>query len=87
MNTIWFLSEERNMLICGFNRIEKEDGYTELWVKEVDGGSRRIDKGDEEKRLEKAMLDIIWNGYPSIITDGKGKFATNINIQEEEEVE
>ena len=87
MNTIWFLSEERNMLICGFNRIEKEDGYTELWVKEIDGGSRRIAKGDEAKRLEKAMLDMIWSGYPSIITDGKGKFATNINIQEEGEVE
>ena len=38
MNTIWFLSKERNLLICGFNRIEKEDNKTELWVKEIDRG-------------------------------------------------
>ena len=47
MNTIWFLSKERNLLICGFNRIEKQDGTTELWVKEVDGGSRKIATGKE----------------------------------------
>ena len=78
MNTIWFLSEERNILICGFNRIVKENGITELWIKEVDGGSRKIATGEEAIQLEKAMLDIIWGGFPSIIADGKGRFATNI---------
>ena len=88
MNTIWFLSKERNLLICGFNRIEKENGSTELWVKEVDGGSRKIATGQEAIELEQALLDIIWGGFPSIITDGNGKFATNINIQvNQEEVE
>ena len=88
MNTIWFLSKERNLLICGFNRIEKENGSTELWVKEVDGGSRQIATGQEAIELEQALLDIIWGGFPSIITDGNGKFATNINIQvNQEEVE
>lgn len=89
MNTIWFLSQERNLLICGFNRIEKKDGHTELWVKEVDGGSKKVAIGEEAIKLEQAMLDIIWSGFPSIITDGKGAFATNVNImkQEEEEVE
>ena len=88
MNTIWFLSKERNLLICGFNRIEKENGSSELWVKEVDGGSRKIATGQEAIELEQALLDIIWGGFPSIITDGNGKFATNINIQvNQEEVE
>lgn len=87
MNTIWFLSKERNLLICGFNRIEKENGNTELWVKEVDGGSRKIATGQEAIDLEKALLDIIWGGFPSIITDGNGNFATNINIQNNQEVE
>ena len=88
MNTIWFLSKERNLLICGSNRIEKQDGTTELWVKEVDGGSRKVATGKEAIELEQALLDIIWGGFPSIITDGQGKFATNINIQvNQEEVE
>ena len=88
MNTIWFLSKKCNLLICGFNRIEKEDNTTELWVKEVDGGSRKIATGQEAIELEQALLDIIWGGFPSIITDGNGKFATNINIQvNQEEVE
>lgn len=88
MNTIWFLSKERNLLICGFNRIEKQDGTTELWVKEVDGGSRKVATGKKAIELEQALLDIIWGGFPSIITDGQGKFATNINIQvNQEEVE
>ena len=90
MNTIWFLSEERNILICGFNRIVKENGITELWIKVVDGGPRKIATGEEAIQLEKAMLDIIWGGFPSIIADGKGRFATNIQLQQpqmEEEVE
>lgn len=87
MNTIWFLSKERNLLICGFNRIKKEDGTTELWVKEVDGGSRKIATGQEAINLEQALLDIIWGGFPSIITDSNGNFATNINIQNNQEAE
>lgn len=87
MNTIWFLSKERNLLICGFNRIEKEDNTTELWVKEVDGGSRKIATGQKAIELEEALLGIIWGSFPSIITDGKGKFATNINIQNNQEIE
>lgn len=85
MNNIWFLSRERNLMICGFNRIVKEDGHTELWVKEVDGGSRKIATGQEAIKLEQALLDIIWGGYPSIITDGNGNFSTNINIQSNQE--
>lgn len=87
MNTIWFLSKERNLLICGFNRIKKEDNTTELWVKEIDGGSRKIATGQEAINLEQALLDIIWGGFPSIITDGNGNFATNINIQNNQEAE
>ena len=87
MNTIWFLSKERNLLICGFNRIEKKDNTTELWVKEVDGGSRKVATGQEAIALEQALLDIIWGGFTSIITDGDGNFATNINIQNNQEVE
>jgi len=88
MNTIWFLSEERNLLICGFNRIVKEDETTELWVKEVDGGSRKIATGEDAIKIEQALLEMVWGSYPSIITDGKGKFATNVNMNREvEEVE
>ena len=87
MNTIWFLSKERNLLICGFNRIEKQDGTTELWVKQINGGSRKVATGKEAIELEQALLDIIWGGFPSIITDGQGKFATNINIQVNQEAE
>ena len=87
MNTIWFLSKERNLLICGFNRIEKEGNTTELWGKEIDGGWRKIATGQEAIELEQALLDIIWGGFPSIITDGNGKFATNINIQNKQEKE
>ena len=84
MNAIWFLSEERNLLICGFNRVEKENGNTELWVKEIDGNSRKIATGEEADRLEEAMLKMVWTNYPSIITNGQGKFATNVNITSEE---
>ena len=84
MNAIWFLSEERNLLICGFNKITKDNGQVELWVKEVDGGSRKIATGEEASKLEESMLQIIWSTYPSIITDGQGKFATNVNITSEE---
>ena len=84
MNAIWFLSKERNLIITGFNRIEKEDGHTELWVKESDGSSRKLAEGQKAIDLENALLDIAWNSFPSVITDGTGKFATNINIEEEE---
>lgn len=86
MNSIWFLSNQRNLMIIGFNRIEK-DGISELWVKEIDGTSRKIAVGKEAEELERALLDIAWNTSPAIITDGNGRFSTNVNINEEEEVE
>lgn len=86
MNSIWFLSNQRNLMIIGFNRIEK-DGISELWVKEIDGTSRKIAVGREAEELERALLDIAWNASPAIITDGNGRFSTNVNINEEEEVE
>lgn len=86
MNSIWFLSNQRNLIIIGFNRIEK-DGISELWVKEIDGTSRKIAVGREAEELERALLDIAWNTSPAIITDGNGRFSTNVNINEEEEVE
>ena len=84
MNTMWFLSEERNLLICGFNKITKNNGNKELWVKEVDGASRKVAVGEEADRLEEAMIKIVWTNYPEIITNGSGKFATNVNIQDQE---
>lgn len=83
MNAIWFLSNQRNLMIIGFNRIEK-DGISELWVKEIDGTSRKIAVGKEAEELERALLDIAWNTSPAIITDGNGRFSTNVNINEEE---
>lgn len=87
MNAIWLLSEERNLLICGFNKIIKDNGQIELWIKEVDGGSRRVATGEEAIKLEESMLKMVWNTYPSIITNGQGRFATNVDITNQEEVE
>ena len=84
MNTIWFLSEERNLIICGFNKVKKANGKNELWVKEIDGASRKIAVGEQADRLEEAMLKMAWENFPSIITDGEGKFATNINLANQE---
>ena len=56
-------------------------------MRTYDGGSRKIATGQEAIELEQALLDIIWGGFPSIITDGNGKFATNINIQNNQEIE
>lgn len=85
MGAIWFLSKERNIVITGFNRIIKENGDTELWVKETDGSSRKLAEGQKAIDLENALLDIAWNTYPSVITDGNGQFGTNINVEEEVE--
>ena len=79
MNSIWFLSEKRNLLITGFNKVEK-NGVQELWVTEHNGASRKIAVGDEANQLEQGLLDIIWNSYPSIVTDGNGRFSTNVNL-------
>ena len=79
MNSIWFLSEKRNLLITGFNKVEK-DGVQELWVTEHNGASRKIAVGKEADQLEKGLLDIIWSSYPSIVTDGNGRFSTNVNL-------
>ena len=86
MNAIWFLSQERNMMIVGFNRVER-GGISELWIKELDGTSRKIATGEEAERLEEALLNITWTTSPTIISDGKGRFSTNTNIEDEEEVE
>ena len=58
MGAIWFLSKERNIVITGFNRITKENGDTELWVKETDGSSRKLAEGQKAIDLENALLDI-----------------------------
>lgn len=89
MQVIWFLSQERNIGIAGFNRVVKKDGHTELWIKEVSGESRKLAEGQEAIQLEQALLDIVWRQTPAIITDGKGSFSTNVNLNtmQEEEVE
>ena len=86
MNTIWFLSNENNLLISGFNKIQK-NGISELWITEISGSSRKIAKGKKADELENALLEMVWNNFPAIITDGNDKFATNININNEEEEE
>lgn len=89
MNGIWFLSKERNLCIISFNRVEKSNGHTELWIKDVSGDSRKLATGKQAVDLEQALLDIVWGHNPAIITDGKGNFSTNVNINNnsEEEVE
>lgn len=89
MNAIWFLSKKRNLCIIGFNRITKQNGNDELWVKEITGESRRLAQGQQAIDLEQALLDIVWSQSPAIITDGKGNFSTNVFLgkKEEEEVE
>lgn len=84
MNAIWFLSKQRNLMITGFNKIEK-NGVSELWVTEPNGNSRKIAEGNKADELENALLDMIWGNFPAIITDGSDKFASNIAISEEEE--
>ena len=86
MNTIWFLSRERNLMITGFNKIEK-NGISELWITEFNGNSRKLAEGKRADELENALLDMVWNNFPAIITDGSEKFASNIMINEEEGVE
>ena len=86
MNAIWFLSEKRNLLITGLKKNEK-NGVSELWVTEMNGSSRKIAEGKRADELENALLLMIWNNFPAIITDGSEKFASNININMEEGVE
>lgn len=83
MNSIWFLSEKRNLLITSFNKVTK-DGVSELWVTEMNGNSRKIAEGKKADELEGALLDMIWNNFPAIISDGNGKIASNINTNVEE---
>lgn len=85
MNVIWFLSQERNISIVGFNRIVKGNGKTELWVKEQDGTSRKLAEGQQAIDLEKALLDLVWNNTHAIITDGLGNFSSNTDLSDEEE--
>lgn len=84
MNAIWFLSKERNLLITGFNRVEKEvDGKqtSELWVTEMNGNSRKLATGKQAIELENTLLDIIWEGFPAIITDGSKSYGTNVMLK------
>lgn len=86
MSAIWFLSKNRNLLITSFNKVVRED-VAELWVTEMNGNSRKIAEGPKAHELESALLDMIWDNFPAIITDGNNKFASNINTNVEEEVE
>ena len=81
MNAIWFLSEKNNILINGFNKVQKKNGDNELWVKEVNGASRKVAIGVAADKLEDAMLNIVWETYPAIIMDENDRFATNVNIK------
>lgn len=83
MNGIWFLSKDRNTIITGFNTVER-DGIYELWITEINGSSRKLAEGEKAHELEEALLDIAWNTSPAIISDGRGRFATNVNTQQEE---
>lgn len=87
MNTIWFLSKERNLIISGFNKVIKitptGQNANELWIKEQDGSSRKLAVGEKADMLEQYLLDMIWDNFPSIISDGEN-FGTNLPVQEEE---
>lgn len=82
MNAIWFLSRERNLAITGFNRTNKDDEETELWVKEQDGSSRKLAQGDDAIKLEEALIGMLWSSAPCIISDSNGGFASNVDTRE-----
>lgn len=86
MGTIWILSEQRNIMITGFNKIYKNE-KAELWVTELNGNSRKIAEGNSAEKLETALLDLVWSQFPAIIADSSGGFGTNVNILDEEEEE
>ena len=89
MGAIWFLSEQRNLVITGFNKVYKK-GVAELWITELNGNSRKLAEGERAEKLETALLDLVWTQFPAIIADSNGGFGANINLsaQEfEEEVE
>ena len=83
---IWYLSKERSLAITSFNKVEK-NGTSELWVTELNGSSRKLAIGKKADDLERTLLDMVWNNFPSIINDGNGNFGVNIDMNEEEEVE
>lgn len=87
MGAIWFLSEQRNLIITGFNKIYK-NGVAELWITELNGNSRKLAEGERAEKLEVALLDLVWAQFPAIVADSNGGFGANINLSEhEEEVE
>lgn len=90
MNTIWFLSQDRNLIITGFNKVTKRDkngnNKTELWVKETDGSSRKLAEGDKADKLEQHLLNTVWDNFPSILFDGEN-FGTNVQTEQQQEVE
>lgn len=81
---IWYLSEERSLAITSFNKVEK-NGTSELWVTELNGSSRKLATGKKADDLERTLLDMVWNNFPSIINDGNDNFGVNIDMNEEEE--
>ena len=86
MQPIWFLSKERNLMITAFNTVEK-NGTKELWITEINNKSRKIATGKEAIDLQNALLDMIWNTSPCLISDSKGHFRSNVNINQDEEME
>ena len=86
MNTIWFLSRERNLCISGFNRIVKPNKETELWVTDINGSSMKLATGEKAVELENALLEVVWQHAPAIITDGSGNFSTNDKLRSDEEL-
>lgn len=84
MGGIWFLSEDKNMFITGFNKVINKKGIAELWVTEITGSSRKIATGQKAEELEQIMLNIIWNNCPAIIKEGD-KIGTNALPMEEVE--
>lgn len=85
MNVIWFLSNEQNISIVGFNKVTKKDGKRELWVKEQCGNSRKLAEGKQADDLERALLNLVWTNAPAIITDGLGNFSSNTDLMDNEE--
>lgn len=84
MQPIWFLSKEKNLMITSFNLVEKKNNMDELWITEISGSSRKIAIGKEARDLQNALFDMVWTTSPCIISNGKGGFRSNVNLNEEE---
>ena len=87
MNSIWFLSKDRNLCLTVFNRVVKKDGQTELWATDTNGSSMKLATGEKAVELENALLEIVWKHSPAVITDGNGNFSTNVRLDSNDEIE